>query len=232
VPKCHFEHSQGCLKAATRMSASLSSGHGVALLAVAAALTYLGVEYVRGDASVAARLQPSMTQNGLASARPNGAALYADNTTQSACRKGDPLANAENAKWLELIQPCVAVHGTVTVLIPPRPWDDGDYQFDLKLDAGEHGLVNLRNVQEQHGDLVAEIVPADGPGCVVGERPRPITWSVIVWLRGYHYGRCTGAHVAPPSLGEHVTVIGAYVRDKYHGWMEIHPVWAIEHEPH
>lgn len=209
--KSLFEHSQRRLKAATRMRASLNPWHGLALPAIAAALTYLGVEHARGDAS--------------------GVALDADNATQPACRKGDPLANAENAKWLELIQPCVAAHGTVTALIPPRPWDDGDYQFDLKLDAGEHGLVNPRNVKEQHGDLVAEIVPADGPGCVIGERPRPITWSVIVWLRGYHYGRCTGAHVAPPSLGEHVTVIGAYVRDKYHGWMEIHPVWAIEHEP-
>lgn len=201
------------------------------VLVIVAALTYFGVVCVPDNASQAARLQPSVTENGLPLGGRNSAARYTDNATRSGCRKGDPLANAENAKWLELIQPCVAVHGTVTALFPPRPWDDGDYQFDLKLDAGEHGLVNQSNVKKLHGDLVAEIVPADRPECVIGEPPRPMTWSVIVWLRGYHYGRCTGAHVAPPSLGEHVTVIGAYVRDKYHGWMEIHPVWAIEHEP-
>jgi hypothetical protein len=38
------------------------------------------------------------------------------------CRQGDPLANAENAKWLKVIKPCIVAHGVVSALFPPRWW--------------------------------------------------------------------------------------------------------------
>ncbi len=40
-------------------------------------------------------------------------------------------------------------------------------------------------------------------------------------------GKCTGAHVATPTVGAHVTVTGPYVLDRNHGWMEVHPAWSI-----
>ena len=40
-------------------------------------------------------------------------------------------------------------------------------------------------------------------------------------------GICTGAHLAKPKIGQHVTVTGPYVWDSFHGWNEIHPVWSI-----
>lgn len=36
-----------------------------------------------------------------------------------------------------------------------------------------------------------------------------------------------GKHLPPPSIGDHVTLIGALVDDTQHSWDEIHPVWAI-----
>lgn len=146
------------------------------------------------------------------------------------CRNGNPLANAENAKWLKVVKPCIAVHGVVTERFPPRWWDDGDYQFNLRLDPDEGGLVNQRNVTGQNGDLVAEIVPADQAGCVPGQPPNPVTAGFIIWLKGYDYGLCTGADLIPPAVGERVTLVGPYVVDEYHGWMEVHPVWAIRRD--
>jgi hypothetical protein len=109
------------------------------------------------------------------------------------------------------------VSGTVTVV---RSEEDGDVHFDLALDSPYTGLVNNYNVLEQHGGLVAEIVPADEPGCTPGQAPRPASGS-------YDYGTCTGANVQTPSVGQHVTIIGPYVVDTNHGWTEIHPVWGI-----
>jgi hypothetical protein len=77
-------------------------------------------------------------------------------------------------------------------------------------------LVNAGNVAHQHDWLVVEIVPADEPGCVVGQPPRPASGT-------YDYGTCKGADVATPAIGAQVTVTGSYVLDTNHGWMEVHP---------
>ena len=139
-------------------------------------------------------------------------------TTGSACRSGNPLADVYHPYRLEVISACVTVSGTVEVV---RAEDDGDTHFDLALDAPYEHLLTPGNTSGQHGWLVAEIVPADKPGCTLGQPPRPASGS-------YDYGICTGADEVTPAVGAHVTVTGPYVLDEDHGgWAEIHPVWAV-----
>jgi len=97
---------------------------------------------------------------------------------------------------------------------------DGDYHMDVALDQPFRHLLLPGNFKRKHGWLVIEIVPADEPGCRNGEPPTPATGS-------YDDGICTGAGIAPPPVGQHVSVTGPYVLDTTHGWAEIHPVWAI-----
>jgi len=131
----------------------------------------------------------------------------------NACR-ADPLANVYHPARLRIVQACATVTGTVMSV---RPEDDGDVHFDLSVDST---LVNAANISRQHGWLVIEVVPADEPGCIPGQSPRPASGT-------YDYGICTGANVTTPTIGQEVTVTGPYVLDSAHGWMEIHPAWAI-----
>lgn len=135
----------------------------------------------------------------------------------SACRSGDPLANVPDPQRLTVFQACVAVTGTVTSV---RNGADGNIVVDLKPELAERRLLNQINVSQQNGNMILEIVPADQPGCVVGEPLRPSAGSARV-------GSCTGANISTPRVGALVTVVGPYVRDERHQWMEIHPVWAI-----
>jgi len=137
--------------------------------------------------------------------------------TGNGCRSGDPLSNVYHPYRLTVISACKTVTGVVTII---RREDDGDVHFDLKLDAPYSSLINGRNDSGQHGYLVAEIVPADGPGCTVGKPPRTSIGT-------YDYGICTGTSVTTPRLGAHVSITGPYVLDRQHGWMEIHPVWRV-----
>jgi hypothetical protein len=138
-------------------------------------------------------------------------------TRPSGCRSGDPLANVYHAYRLHVVKSCLTVTGTVAYV---RVEDDGDIHLDLSLPASESQLLNQVNVSDQDGQLVTEIVPADQPGCTPGRPPRPAGGS-------YDYGICTGAAIATPPIGALVRVTGPYVLDADHGWMEIHPVWAI-----
>lgn len=155
-------------------------------------------------------------QPGAATVAPAVAAVTAATSTSSACR-ADPLANVYHPARLEVIDPCRSVSGIVETI---RHEDDGDWHINVRLDSDFAGLVNAKNQSEESGDLVVEVVPADEAGCVVGQPPKPST-------RTYDYGVCTGANVAIPRPGDHVTVTGPYVIDHAHGWMEIHPAWDI-----
>lgn len=74
---------------------------------------------------------------------------------------------------------------------------DHDWHVDLRLDPGEPHLINWVNRLRKSGDLVLEVIPMDQ------------------------------STIPAPSVGEHITVTGAYVLDRLHGWKEIHPVWRM-----
>ena len=136
----------------------------------------------------------------------------------AACRSGPPLANVYHPNRLTVVNACMTVSGTVESV---RSESDGDTHFDLALDPQFTSLLRPANSSSQHGWLVAEIVPADEPGCTPGRPPRPATGT-------YDYGICTGADETSPAVGSHVFVTGPYVIDEDHGgWAEIHPVWAV-----
>jgi hypothetical protein len=117
-----------------------------------------------------------------------------------------------------VVKPCMTVSGTVRTV---RVEDDGDTHFDLALDAAFVSLLKPANYSGQNGWLVAEIVPADKPGCIPGHPPKPATGT-------YNYGTCTGANEIAPPIGSQVSVTGPYVLDEDHGgWAEIHPVWRV-----
>jgi hypothetical protein len=75
---------------------------------------------------------------------------------------------------------------------------DGDYHVNLKLDSQYTELINEKNKTKQKGDLVVEIIPMDQ------------------------------SKIPAPKVGQHISVTGAYVLDKQHGWMEIHPAWIVD----
>ena len=97
---------------------------------------------------------------------------------------------------------------------------DGDYHIGIRLDPKYADMINLANTAYQNGDIVAEIVPADEPGCTPGKPP-------IMPYGTYNYGLCTGADIAAPPVGARVSVTGPYALDHEHGWLEIHPVWQL-----
>lgn len=113
---------------------------------------------------------------------------------------------------LRVLQPCIAVSGTVDF---ERKEADGDYHIGLKLDPQYASLVNDCNATclngAEHGDLVLE------PVCEL-----PVTQADAV-------SACAGYHnpIVVPAVGAHIRVTGAYVLDLDHGWTEIHPVMAI-----
>lgn len=143
-------------------------------------------------------------------------------TTGSGCRGGDPLADVYHPYRLHVEDPCLTVTGTVAYI---RHEADGDVHVALSLPASEAHLLDQANIAHQDGQLVTEIVPADQPGCTPGEPP-PLP-ATAYRSSSYDYGTCTGADVETPPLGARVSVTGPYVLDSDHGWMEIHPVWAI-----
>jgi hypothetical protein len=44
----------------------------------------------------------------------------------------------------------------------------------------------------------------------------------------FDLGICTGANIVNPQVSAQVEVVGPYVLDANHGWMEIHPVWSVK----
>lgn len=134
-----------------------------------------------------------------------------------ACRGGNPLANVYHPYRLIVKKGCLTVTGTVASI---RYEDDGDIHVNLRLPLSEAGLLNHANLANESGDLVTEIVPADQPGCTQGKAPLSPHGS-------YDFGICTGADLRTPTIGSQVSVTGPYVLDADHGWMEIHPVWAV-----
>lgn len=89
---------------------------------------------------------------------------------------------------------------------------DGDTHGWLKVDPAFQSLIAPRNVSNEGGNLIFEIVchfsvtQADAkPACV-----------------GFH----DSARI--PPAGSHVAITGSIVEDTIHGWNEIHPVSSIK----
>lgn len=109
---------------------------------------------------------------------------------------------------LQVVYDCYTVTGTIEKI---RKEKDGDDHILLHLDAGQESLLNEKNITEQHGDLVLEPIYVHPPKQA----------DAIACYDGYTN------HVMIPSVGDHVSVMGSYVKDTEHGWMEIHPVTSI-----
>jgi hypothetical protein len=79
---------------------------------------------------------------------------------------------------------------------------DGDFHVEITLDSG--------------GRIRGEIIPADQPGCTTGAPVR--------------YGVCTGAAIATPKAGSHISFTGPKVKDTRTGGTEIHPIWQLTYK--
>src|SRR5205823_10036900 len=78
-----------------------------------------------------------------------------------------------------------------------RHEQDGDLHIDVDLTPAFKKLLDYKNYSQQHGSLVVEFMARDG------------------------------GHLPKPSVGDQITIVGAWVLDAEHGWNEIHPVWRL-----
>ena len=109
---------------------------------------------------------------------------------------------------LQIIDNCKTVSGVIDVV---RHEADGDFHILLKLDSQYSGLINSKNTQYEHGDLVLE----------------PVCEQAATQADAVDYCNNYRSSVTVPAVGTHVTVVGSYVLDTDHGWNEIHPVSSI-----
>ena len=136
--------------------------------------------------------------------------------TDSGCIEGSspPVCDASlwNHIWVSprllMIYECIEVSGTISSLGKAK---DGDVHILLYPDERYRYLLNFQNRNLQNGALVLE------PVCVYPSQ-------------GFFASRACGdfrqrMEFLPP--GTHVRVVGSYVLDIPHGWMEIHPVTSI-----
>ena len=91
----------------------------------------------------------------------------------------------------------VACQRAIGTVRSVRHEDDGDLHIDVGLLPPFKRLLNDKNYSLQHGWLVVEFMPRDS------------------------------GHLPRPSIGDKVTLVGAWVLDSEHGWREIHPVWRL-----
>ena len=133
-----------------------------------------------------------------------------DTMSKSKAKDCDPdlWEHIYNKDRLQVIDKCIIVTGTVE---KTRHEPDGDEHIRLKLDAGQEKLINDKNITEQQGCMVVEIIYAH----------EPVQPGTIANYRGYTN------HIEIPKVGQHIMIQGSYVKDLHHGWMEIHPVTSI-----
>lgn len=111
---------------------------------------------------------------------------------------------------LKIINDCTSVSGTISSI---RVEADGDYHIGLNVDPQYQNLINEENIQNQHGNLVLEVI------C-----QKPVKQESAIKVCSNYSG-----HIDIPNIGDHVIVTGPYVLDLQHGgWAEIHPVNKFE----
>lgn len=113
-----------------------------------------------------------------------------------------------HAYRLQVLKSCVAVTGTIQEI---RYEKDGDDHVLIRVDPAYEQLLNAANMTDERGDLVVE------PVC-----EHAVTQADAV-------ASCEGfsSDIAVPPPGTHVRVVGPYVLDQDHGWMEIHPATSV-----
>jgi len=132
-------------------------------------------------------------------------------SSSPACANQRPTVGVYRPDRLVLKNPCATVTGVVELV---RAEPDGDFHIRLRLDPGQDQYLNDKNLADQHGDLVIEIVCVNRVTQVDAE------------------GTCATApaelRLSPPRLGQHISATGPFVLDTTHGWLEIHPVYGWE----
>jgi hypothetical protein len=112
---------------------------------------------------------------------------------------------------LQVINPCLTVSG---IIVNARQEKDGDWHVQVDLDAEYRSLLNQANLEKQYGYLILE------PIC-----SNPVSQSDTL-----AEGVCDGFSqtiFTTDLIGKRVAATGAYVIDRQHGWMELHPVTSI-----
>ncbi|MCL4310572.1 MAG: DUF3761 domain-containing protein [Actinomycetota bacterium] len=129
--------------------------------------------------------------------------------------EGSPAA-CDEALWQHIYHPqrlrrisdCVTITGTIAAI---RKEADGDYHILLSVDGQFTNMINRRNIDEQHGDLVLE----------------PVCQNRITQEDAKSACDAFSYPIAIPAVGQRVTVTGDYVLDTEHGWNELHPVYSF-----
>jgi hypothetical protein len=112
---------------------------------------------------------------------------------------------------LQVINSCLTVSG---IIVNARREADGDWHVQVDLDAEYRSLLNQANQEKQYGYLVLE----------------PICSNHVSQSDTVAEGLCDGFSqtiFSTDLIGKRVAATGAYVIDRQHGWMELHPVTSI-----
>lgn len=112
---------------------------------------------------------------------------------------------------LTVLNPCVTISGTI---VNARREADGDWHVQVDLDAEFSSLLNQVNLERQQGYLILE----------------PMCSNRISQADTLEEGVCgnfSQTIFSPDLIGQRVAATGAYVRDREHGWTELHPVTSI-----
>jgi hypothetical protein len=133
---------------------------------------------------------------------------------------------------LQVIERCRVVTGIVENI---SIRGDGDEHISLKLDPEYTNLVNQKNIDEQHGYLVLEII-CKNPirrmdeliACTKEDTEDTEGHIKVIGACVLAFNACNGfKQDFEVNVGEHIRVTGAYVLDSEHGWNEIHPITSI-----
>lgn len=113
-----------------------------------------------------------------------------------------------HSRRLKALKDCVVATG---IIKSKSKKPDGDWHIELQLDSGQDSLLNKKN---KSGVLTIEVICAN------------TSWQPGTVKKCKRCSSCRKLTVPPD--GVHVKVTGSWVKDKWHGWNEIHPVSAIE----
>jgi hypothetical protein len=166
---------------------------------------------------------------------PVGPPCLAEDSTDQA------LLNVFKPERLQVINPCLTVTGTLKLAWREQ---DGDLHLNIDLDPQFADVLSDGANIPQGCMLVAEIIPADQPGCAPGTSPParggtgppplippcptppalptpsfspPSSLpSIGEPVDAETFGTCSCKNLSPPPVGSHVSLSGPLVRDIQH----------------